>query len=178
MQQEIRVRELAEQFFKEEIKKLDDPQRKEEIELEEETYIGVWMLGFRAGEQHPGTTIWVKGAPKELKQHFARVPSVIEDDTIYEAVIWPIEGCEHWWCIGYGFKFSVHRDKIIEHLDESPSKEGNKDRGLEAFAKYLDEQRNSVTPDMWAEKAVWSKPNAFQEWLQYFNHQNRNNVND
>lgn len=47
---ELEVRELAEKFFEEEISKLDDPQRKEEVELEKETYIGVWMLGYRAGE--------------------------------------------------------------------------------------------------------------------------------
>lgn len=70
--------------------------------------------------------VWVKGAPKDYKQYFARVPGVIDDDRVYEAVIWPIEGCEHWWCIGHGFKFSVHRDKIISHIDESgQSKEGH-----------------------------------------------------
>lgn len=47
---EIEVRELAEKFFEEEISKIDDPQRKEEVELEKETYIGVWILGYRAGE--------------------------------------------------------------------------------------------------------------------------------
>jgi hypothetical protein len=69
MQQEIKVRELAEQFFKEEINKLDDPQRREEVEYEEETYIGVWMMGYRAGEtQHPAGSEWVKNALQWAKE--------------------------------------------------------------------------------------------------------------
>lgn len=47
---EIEVRELAEQFFDEEVKMIDDEERKEEVELEKETYIGVWMRGYRAAE--------------------------------------------------------------------------------------------------------------------------------
>jgi hypothetical protein len=46
-----------------------------------------------------------------------------------------------------------------------------KDVDVEAFAKFLDDQRNSCTSDMWAEKVIWDKPTAFQEWLKYFKQQ-------
>lgn len=39
---------------------------------------------------------------------------------------------------------------------------------LERFAKYMDDQRNSVTKNMWNEKVVWSKEDAFQQWLSYY----------
>lgn len=53
MQQEKKLREQAEQFFEDAIRQLDDPERKEEVEGERETYIGVWMRGYRAGEAAP-----------------------------------------------------------------------------------------------------------------------------
>lgn len=48
--------------------------------------------------------------------------------------------------------------------DEQPVREVD----AESFAKFLDEQRSEHTANMWAEKAIWDKPNAFQEWLKYF----------
>lgn len=108
----------------------------------------VWQSGYAAGHEAGSErskreaqprAVWVKGAPKDYKQYFAKVPSVIEDDTMYDAVIWPIEGCEHWWCVGYGFKFSVHRDKIIAHIDESAA--GREDDRNE-FAEWCRMQPN------------------------------------
>lgn len=69
---------------------------------------------------------WVNGAPKERKQHIARVYSFINEEVSYDAIIWPIEGTDHWWAIGNGFKFSVHKDKIVEWLDETPAEQPGK----------------------------------------------------
>lgn len=60
----LSVREKAEQWFKDEIEMIDDEKRKEEVLLEEETYIGVWMQGYRAGEATLQGIGWVKASIK------------------------------------------------------------------------------------------------------------------
>lgn len=76
----------------------------------------------------PGA-IWVKGIPKERKQHFARVIGPLDENPL-DAIIEPIIGCNYWAAYGASFRFSVEDDKIIEYLQDT--KEGNKDRdGLE-----------------------------------------------
>lgn len=59
----------------------------------------------------------------------------------------------------------------VEWLDESgTAAAGREEPSVElfAFAKWMDESRNAVTPDMWAEKTVWKQSDAFQEWLKYY----------
>lgn len=68
---EIEVRDLAEQFFKEAVNLLDDQERKEEVELEKETYIGIWMRGYRAGEAQPHA-VWVKCWEQKPDTHKVR----------------------------------------------------------------------------------------------------------
>lgn len=64
-------------------------------------------------------------------------------------------------------KHSKPTDVLRTAATEQPVREVE----AEAFAKYLDEQRSGHTANMWAEKAIWDKPNAFQEWLKYFKQQ-------
>ena len=87
-----------------------------------------YMLSAKTDSRNAGSAVWVKGAPKEPGQYLARVPSIIEDDVVYDAVIWPTQKADYWYAAGNGFNFTVHKDKIIERLDESgQSKEGNKE---------------------------------------------------
>lgn len=73
---DIDVRELAEQFFDEELKKIDDDKRREEIELEKETYIGVWVRGYRAGK---GTKLrQAEDKIKELESNLQTANSAYE----------------------------------------------------------------------------------------------------
>jgi hypothetical protein len=123
-----------------------------------------WLKDYAAA-QHPGTAKWPLSVIDKATGTRHEVNKLV-----YHPENEPVP---HVWCDTWYGHHIIGKD--CEWYSESLSKEGNKERELEVFAKYLDEQRNSVTPDMWAEKAVWSKPNAFQEWLQYFNHQNRNN---
>lgn len=83
---------------------------------------------------------WVKGAPKEGKQHFAKVPSAFDDDVFYDAIIWPIDGSDHWWCVGEGFKFTTHKDNIIAHIDEKPAA-GREEDGV-VFAEWI--EKNAI----------------------------------
>lgn len=39
---------------------------------------------------------------------------------------------------------------------------------LKEFAKFLDNEKNSVTPDMWQEKIIWQRTDSFQEYLQWY----------
>ena len=39
---------------------------------------------------------------------------------------------------------------------------------LEEFAKFMDNERNSITSEMWQEKVIWERPDAFQEYLKWF----------
>lgn len=41
---------------------------------------------------------------------------------------------------------------------------------LTEFAKFLDKERNSITKDMWDEKVIWERQNAFEEYLKYYLH--------
>jgi hypothetical protein len=61
---EITVRQKAEQWFKEEVDKIDDEERKKEVLLEDETYIGVWMQGYKAMEETTTRhgAVWVKAS--------------------------------------------------------------------------------------------------------------------
>jgi hypothetical protein len=71
--------------------------------------------------------VWVKGAPKKRQQCFAKVPSIIDDNVIYDAIIVPVDSANHWWAHGPGFRYTVRESDIIEYLDESQSKEGEKE---------------------------------------------------
>jgi hypothetical protein len=62
---------------------------------------------------------WVKGAPKETKPHYAKVPSKLYDHIQYKAIIIPKGFDGHWWAVGDGFAFDLKSEEIIEHLDES-----------------------------------------------------------
>lgn len=75
-----------------------------------------WEERCLKAESNPAGAVWVKGAPKEQKQHFARVPSIIEDDVVYDAVIWPTQKADYWYASGNGFNFTIHKDKVIEYL--------------------------------------------------------------
>jgi hypothetical protein len=90
----------------------------------------------------PAGAVWEKGAPTELKQHFARVPSVIEDNVIYDAVIWPTSNPDYWWAIGHGFKFSIHKDKVVEWLDEqaTPNNDAIEFAGFAVQKCFFDEE--------------------------------------
>lgn len=68
------------------------------------------------------------------------------------------------------YKFRLWLE-AMQPKNESPAEQPVREVEAEAFAKYLDEQRSGHTADMWAEKAIWDKPNAFQEWLKYFKQQ-------
>lgn len=89
MQQEIKVRILAEQFFDEQVKMIADAERKEEVQLEAETYIGVWMRGFRFGEQHPaGSNVWVKASANlPLHKAFWNMPGKHNNNECYFPVL-------------------------------------------------------------------------------------------
>jgi len=63
--------------------------------------------------------IWVKGAPKVQEPHYAKVPSKIFDDLVYNAIIIPKGINKRWWAVGDGFSIDVDSDDIIAHLDES-----------------------------------------------------------
>lgn len=81
-------------------------------------YIHEEEVWCRRKEAQTGA-VWVKGGPTEQKKHFARVPSCLDDNVIYPAIIIPIKDSESWWAVGDQFKFTIHRNKIIEYLDES-----------------------------------------------------------
>lgn len=83
---EIEVRELAEQFFEEAVNQLDDKERKEEIEAERETYIGVWMRGYRAGESTPAGINQDAHEKEIIMQAFDKVRQ------IFEGRQWVMEG--------------------------------------------------------------------------------------
>lgn len=74
-----------------------------------------------------------------------------------------------WFCDSAGG--TIRSWKQCEWLDESPAEQPVREVTAEMFAKYLDEQRSAHTANMWHEKAIWDKPNAFQEWLKYFKQQ-------
>lgn len=69
--------------------------------------------------------VWVKGAPMEMKPHYAKVPSRLYDHLTYKAIIIPKETPGYWWAVGDGFSFALISDEIIEHLDEGGEKEVN-----------------------------------------------------
>jgi hypothetical protein len=125
MQQEIKVRELAEQFFDEEIKKIDDSERKEEVELEKETYIGVWMMGYRAGEaRHPAGCEWVKCSD--------RLPGY------KNSVKWRVSGSD---VVRNATLEALLRDrnfyfKSWEWLDESPAPAAGREEEAVAFHEW------------------------------------------
>jgi hypothetical protein len=74
-QSSLAVREKAEQWFKEEVGKIDDERRKEEVLLEDETYIGVWMQGYKANEQAaPQGAVWVTGQYDRLYDQLKAEP--------------------------------------------------------------------------------------------------------
>lgn len=63
--------------------------------------------------------VWVKGAPTERKQYFAKVPSQIDDNLYHDAIIWPTQRAAHWYAAGNGFNFVVHDNEVIAYLAES-----------------------------------------------------------
>jgi hypothetical protein len=67
----------------------------------------------------PTGAVWVKGAPKEFKPHYAKVPSKLYDHIAYKAIVIPKEMPGYWWAVGDGFAYGLISEEIIEHLDES-----------------------------------------------------------
>lgn len=67
--------------------------------------------------------VWVKGAPKKDKPHYAKVPSKIIADLVYKAIIIPKGFNGGWWAVGDGFSYDIAAEEIIEHLDEGGEKE-------------------------------------------------------
>lgn len=63
--------------------------------------------------------VWVKGAPKEMKVHYAVVPSKLHEGLTYKGVVIPMGKRGQWWAVGDGFAFDLTSEEIIEHLDES-----------------------------------------------------------
>lgn len=84
--------------------------------------------------------VWVKGAPKERKQHFAKVPCPIDDNLFHDAIIWPTQRAGHWYAAGNGFNFVVHDNEVIAYLDESPAAAREED--AVEFAEWV--QENAV----------------------------------
>jgi len=64
------------------------------------------------------SAVWVKGAPKVQEPHYAKVPSKIFDDLVYNAIIIPKGINERWWAVGDGFSIDVASEEIIAYLDE------------------------------------------------------------
>lgn len=104
MQQEKKLREQAEQFFEDAIRQLDDPERKEEVEGERETYIGVWMRGYRAGEAAPAAGREEDVAEQdrkdgwELSAHYAHIEACEKKEAV-AFVNWTLSsGCDTYTC--------------------------------------------------------------------------------
>lgn len=74
---------------------------------------------LRREESAATGAVWVKGAPKEFKPHYAKVPSRLYDHTSYKAIIIPKDTPGYWWAVGDGFAYGLISEEIIEHLDES-----------------------------------------------------------
>lgn len=49
--------------------------------------------------------------------------------------------------------------------------------GAKKFALYLDEKRNNMSTHQWNRKVLWTKPDAFQVWLQDFIWEQKNKIN-
>lgn len=109
------------------------------VEVKAEDVIGYVGEVWESSRQGAG---WVKGAPKERKHYFGKVQSVLFDDKTYDAVIYPITDSDHWWAVGKDFKFSVHKDKIVAHLDESPAAAREED--AVEFAEWLNNNYISI----------------------------------
>jgi hypothetical protein len=77
------------------------------------------------GRATPQGIGWVKGAPREMKPHYAKVPSKLFDHFTYKAIIIPNnDAAGYWWAVGDGFAFDLKSEEIIEHLDESQPQPG------------------------------------------------------
>lgn len=81
-----------------------------------------FCLWYMAAKRTAGeSAVWVKGAPKERKQHFAKVLSLL-DETPLDAIIEPVPNTtDYWSTCGPGFRFSITEDKIVEHLVSAAS---------------------------------------------------------
>lgn len=74
---------------------------------------------IKSRAESPKGCVWVKGAPSNPKHHFAKVPSMLDEGVVYDAIIWPLDGTDQWWAVGEGFKYTLHKSKIIAHMDET-----------------------------------------------------------
>jgi hypothetical protein len=43
-------------------------------------------------------------------------------------------------------------------------------KALQDFCKFLDNERNNETLEMWSNKAIWGRKDAFQEYLNWYLH--------
>lgn len=140
MEKEIKVRVLAEKFFDEQVRMIEDAKRKEEVELEAETYIGIWVRGFRAGEQQPaGSAVWIKASaapPICNPVCFAKIKDNLVEDNIRHVVLCPDARPGHWIAFGLQLRISVTLDKIIEWLDESNEQPARKGSWIKCIDRY------------------------------------------
>lgn len=129
----------------------------------------IFNTGYEKGkQQHPVSSGWVKVSEFKFE---VGISYCAKDENSRGAGFFHKNGAFIW---GDGSITHPRDQDDLLILDEA----GQSNKDAVEFAEWLDEQRNNETPEMWAEKVIWDKPNAFQEWLKYFNQQNRNNVND